>query len=1342
MAIPSIAPGATAYGSWAAESPAQVGAAATVTFAAGVWSGIAAGTFRTGMMVYLSTTDTLPAGVAVGTNYFLRDLGDDTFTLHATYAGAVANTGTVTPTDSGTGTHTLTPAFLDVAPGFHWVTGYDESITKTIMLAAFPDGGICDSNEILILFRAWHPNGVASCEVAADEGTYIEAVPIACQCPREPKNVAGITAEADTSLPWIDAIYVAKVTTAAYETAGLSDATRQSEIRVRVNPYQAGEQYIAQGLTEAGYDYDRLSLRLWVDVKTTPVRYCAVVAPTGTCTDTTAVLTLSSSADDAGLAAGALYADLATAITQIRTKATASDDNLNAAVVFLRDGVYTVPVSIAYSPKCYTSIVPSSHAVGTPRMLGGYSSDGPRTNMKRWRFRGVDWHVPFPKSTRYTVTAEDTDTQQITVSADLTAVVDGSMCQAFPLGAGTIATGLSYSTVYYLHKVSVGESSVITLHTSRGQAVRAESPVALGTAGTGTRYIETVNVTQTVFQFTVNTGTNLCTLASGTFSAEWTHQDVEVWATGADSLPAELAVATKYWVRAASTSTFKFYATEEDAAKSQNEIDLTTEGSGTRYLFLIQNSAFTIIYPSQASKIVRFENVDFICQHNTIGISWATSAYPSFVGCTLNTARSGFSGSLIQGCEVSNLTEDCLQEGAGFTPLVLDTVYTTVGKRLANHCDAFAPYTGATGQSLYNVRYTDCDLGFNPALPGGAVTNVVYDQPSWYELGAANNYSIVGQPGYIGGVSMHISSDAEVYHQYRLSDVNPTGLLIGTVFKQQSWTTQTGSTNSAAEIQAGICATGNVLIQAAASNDMRFGDYTTDTPDWTAYAPTAAGNLEAGVALTGIRTTPIDVNGASRYLDTAATAIGAIRAESEVVFVSAAAGNWNSGATWGHDGNNVEGSGYPSITQDATIADGHTVTLTAESSCKNLTIASGGTLVGGAQTLHVAGNWDSSAGTFTYQTSTVDLTGTGTVAVPGTTYTRYFYNLTCAASSKTTTLASNVGVANVLTLGAGAVAESGTRYLYLMCDSTTPLVNGGSTVSIGRLYYRAASGTINVAAGTYTTAMYLYGNAGVTFNLAGVLNLGSGLLTLWNASTGTVSVATANNAITCGGISFGLSSVVYPIALSAGSSAITLGASGLVVASNGGSHTLNLGSATISNAGPWTMVNGTGTITVTPGTSVVTFNATSGTKAITSNSQRFWGLTFNGTGGTFTLADAAYCQNYTQTAGTINVTTTLTVEDNVTQTGGTLNGVITLVSITPTGRLSSIQSQFDDAGSEETGAQAVYLDPGNHPIDWATGLAITFPTDGSSVVVLSTDKRGIVMIGPAGYKPLTQNVSY
>lgn len=83
---------------------------ATKTFTALVDDSIVVATLHgmtTGQPFRVSTAGTLPAGLSAGVTYYARYVADDQITAHTTNAGAVANTGKVDITDTGTGVHTL-----------------------------------------------------------------------------------------------------------------------------------------------------------------------------------------------------------------------------------------------------------------------------------------------------------------------------------------------------------------------------------------------------------------------------------------------------------------------------------------------------------------------------------------------------------------------------------------------------------------------------------------------------------------------------------------------------------------------------------------------------------------------------------------------------------------------------------------------------------------------------------------------------------------------------------------------------------------------------------------------------------------------------------------------------------------------------------------------------------------------------------------------------------------------------------------------------------------------------------------------------------------------------------
>ena len=59
-----------------------------------------------GTRVRLTTTTTLPAGLATATDYYVIKVTDSTFQLATSYANAIAGTA-INITDAGTGTHTM-----------------------------------------------------------------------------------------------------------------------------------------------------------------------------------------------------------------------------------------------------------------------------------------------------------------------------------------------------------------------------------------------------------------------------------------------------------------------------------------------------------------------------------------------------------------------------------------------------------------------------------------------------------------------------------------------------------------------------------------------------------------------------------------------------------------------------------------------------------------------------------------------------------------------------------------------------------------------------------------------------------------------------------------------------------------------------------------------------------------------------------------------------------------------------------------------------------------------------------------------------------------------------------
>jgi hypothetical protein len=146
------------------------------------------------------------------------------------------------------------------------------------------------------------------------------------------------------------------------------------------------------------------------------------------------------------------------------------------------------------------------------------------------------------------------------------------------------------------------------------------------------------------------------------------------------------------------------------------------------------------------------------------------------------------------------------------------------------------------------------------------------------------------------------------------------------------------------------------------------------------------------------------------------------------------------------------------VTGASSISGTGTVTIGISSgtgwTTAGMTIDSGGTVTcTGASKIYVAGSWDSSLGTFTKGYSTVYLTESGDVKINGS---AGFYFLSMAASTKTTTLQSNIyvypsssgAIGDPLILGGGIIAFNGkTLYVYFCVTNTS--VDGNNTTATG-----------------------------------------------------------------------------------------------------------------------------------------------------------------------------------------------------------------------------------------------------------------------------------------------------
>jgi uncharacterized Zn-binding protein involved in type VI secretion len=369
------------------------------------------------------------------------------------------------------------------------------------------------------------------------------------------------------------------------------------------------------------------------------------------------------------------------------------------------------------------------------------------------------------------------------------------------------------------------------------------------------------------------------------------------------------------------------------------------------------------------------------------------------------------------------------------------------------------------------------------------------------------------------------------------------------------------------------------------------------------------------------------------------------------------------------------------------------------------------TFTANGSTISVGGNWDSSGGTFNYNTSTVDLTGEGNLKAA--VLSPYFYNLTCAATTKTTTMQSDIYILNTLTLGSGTLFDGdGSSYtVALFKSSGTPLINGGATVTLNVINYYVTNGTITVTGGNYgVNYLMLQGaSSNVTYNLGDNITVNGIFYPLAVNGATNVVCNTQNNTITTGYLVFGSDTSNGSTTLNCGTSTIDIGTGALGVLDAGGSHTLNLDSATVTCAGDWQLVTGTGTITQIPGTSTVTFDSNDTGKTITSNSQSFASVVFNsgdGTGG-WTLQDNFTCSSVQIVDGVLNDgDKTVTINGNI---------------------------DIADVGSQTLNSTGTWIQGANgnisNPYDWTNAFKVLQIADGVTSTRTGTTRTRKLVLG-------------
>ena len=381
----------------------------------------------------------------------------------------------------------------------------------------------------------------------------------------------------------------------------------------------------------------------------------------------------------------------------------------------------------------------------------------------------------------------------------------------------------------------------------------------------------------------------------------------------------------------------------------------------------------------------------------------------------------------------------------------------------------------------------------------------------------------------------------------------------------------------------------------------------------------------------------------------------------------ASAGSVTKGSgTWTFDGSGTSTwSDSSSAIQDlgAVTINGSSKTISTSTNVKaaSITIGADDIFNISGDTLTLTGTGTvltlNSGGTFTTTSSTVVYTGTTTATTIGAVN---YNNLTLTPTAATTfnlggNLTGGNAIVGTLTINANATLDATSNNYNLTAAAITIAASGT---------YTARASTITVSGNFSNSGTFTAGTSTVTFDKgSGTQTLNSGSSAFYNlthSGAGTLQLAT--NALTVAGTltnsagtfdANGLAVTVTGLATVSGGTYLAstatqtfdggltisggtfTGSSGTVDVNGDltlSSGTLTAPSGTFTVGGSWTKTGGTFTL----GTGTVTFDATSTGKTITSGSGSFYNLTFNGTGGEWTLQDALDVDsNFTLTAGTV-----------------------------------------------------------------------------------------------------------
>ncbi len=265
------------------------------------------------------------------------------------------------------------------------------------------------------------------------------------------------------------------------------------------------------------------------------------------------------------------------------------------------------------------------------------------------------------------------------------------------------------------------------------------------------------------------------------------------------------------------------------------------------------------------------------------------------------------------------------------------------------------------------------------------------------------------------------------------------------------------------------------------------------------------------------------------------------------------------------------GAAWDSAIYNRLVLNGSSVTISGAVTIHPSDTGGSNEIDAGSAIIHVGGDW-TNGDTFTYGTSTVDFTGSGTIdnGSGWTAVSRHFYDVNAAASGQTTTVASAGGmvVENALSLGSGTLAGG---KVYLRKDGGTPLLLSGTTLSNSLFRYTPSTGTVNVTSAAYPDLSLAARGASADFLLQGDISCN----TLWvlGNSSGTKSIldtTAGDHSVTCNQLRIGLATNSSRNGeLRLNGSVLDINGD-LFIQNGGGNNVLNAGTGTIRGSGDWT----------------------------------------------------------------------------------------------------------------------------------------------------------------------------